>query len=297
MKVYLVSFVGMEVDNDSSILSEFLKKRGIGAFSVCWDDPTVNWAVPDLCIIKSASNYVFDSIAFLEWAKKVEKTTPLWNNAKLLEWNSDKWYLKDLQENGVPIPPTVFISKDSHEDPKDILHGLDWDEIVIKPTISCGSIGLKRFKSSSKEAEQYLTELLSLGYVQELLGDTLHMPSSDAIIQPFIPEIRNGEVSMLYFGGEYSHAVIKNAPKDDFRAHPIWGATVERYNPSYEVKEMCDNMLRRIESVEYARVDLVNTPDGPLLIELELIEPFMFFDLFPETAETYAEHIEIFLKK
>lgn len=123
------------------------------------------------------------------------------------------------------------------------------------------------------------------------------MPPCDAIIQPFIPEIKRGEVSMLYFGGEYSHAVIKKAPKGDFRAHPIWGASVEQYTPSLKEREVCERILNVIDPTEYARIDLVNTHEGPLLIELELIKPFMFFDLFPDTADTYTNHIEKYLNR
>lgn len=295
-KVFLVSFVGMQVDNDSSILTESLKKRGIETKSVCWDDPTVDWTEPNLCIIKSATNYILDSESFIRWAKEVEKTTPVWNNSNLLEWNSDKWYLKELESKGVQIPPSVFISK-GQDNPSSVIMETRWDEIVIKPTISAGSFGLKRFKSGSEKAGIYLGQLLNEGFIQEFMGDTFVMPSCDAIIQPFIPEIMEGEVSLIFFGGEFSHSVIKKVPVDDFRAHPVWGASVESYTPSMVEFEYCDLMFGAIESVEYARVDLVNTVQGPMLIELELIEPFMFFDLFPDKAENYVDHIENFLKR
>jgi hypothetical protein len=77
----------------------------------------------------------------------------------------------------------------------------------------------------------------------------------------------------------------------------LGGASVEPYNPSSEEMKFCDSVFRAIEPTEYARIDLVNASTGPLLIELELIEPFMFFDIFPETAETYADHIEHYLKQ
>ena len=286
----------MEVDNDSSILIDSMKKRGIKAQTVCWDDPSVDWTEPDLCIVKSTSNYILNPQAFVNWAKKVEKTTSLWNTSKHIEWNSNKWYLRDLKEKNTPIPQSIFVSKKSHESPKEILANSPWEDIVIKPTIACGSFGLKRFKTESTEAEQYLGELLSEGYVQDFLGDTYNMGSCDAIIQQFIPEIANGEVSMFYFGGEHSHSVIKKAPRGDFRSHPLWGASVEPITPPKDMRSVCEQMLSVIEATEYARIDLVDTVDGPLLIELELIEPFMFFDMFPDKAEVFVDHIEKYLR-
>ena len=297
LKVFLVSFVGMKVDEDSAVIMKALERRGIESRSVCWDDPSIDWSEPDLCIIKSASNYIFDQKAFTQWTKTVEKTTPLWNNSRLFKWNHDKHYLQDLEQKGIPMPPSIFVSMKSKDNPSEILLNTEWSDIVIKPTISCGSFGLKRFKADSKEAEQYLTELTTEGYVQEFMGDTITMSACDAIIQPFIPEIINGEVSLFYFGGLFSHAVIKIAKTGDFRSHSIWGASVLQHNPSMEELNVCDSIFNVIEPVEYARIDLVNTSNGPQVIEVELIEPFLFFDLSPEAAENFVDHIEKSLNK
>jgi glutathione synthase/RimK-type ligase-like ATP-grasp enzyme len=292
MKVYLVSFVGMKVDADSAVLMKALEKRGVDSKSVSWDDPSVDWAEPDLCIIKSASNYGLQPESFIRWARTVEEKTLLWNKCSLVEWNHDKHYLKDLESKGVPIPPSIFVEKESEERLGDILSGKGWSEIVIKPTISAGSFGLKRFKIESDEAEQHLQELTKRGFSQEFMGDTYMFSPRDAIVQPYIPEIVYGEVSLLYFGGVFSHAVIKKAKAGDFRSHPIWGASVTKHTPSVDELRVGERVLNAMEPTEYARVDLVNTPKDPLVIEVELIEPFLFFDMFPETAEVFADHIK-----
>jgi glutathione synthase/RimK-type ligase-like ATP-grasp enzyme len=292
MNVYLVSFVGMNLDNDSAVLIKALKRRGIESLSVGWDDPSVDWDKPDLCIIKSASNYVVNPAPFMEWTRKIEEKCRLWNSSRLVEWNHDKHYLKDLKMKGVPMPPSLFVEKESEKKLSQVLEGQHWDMVVIKPTISAGSFGLRRFKSESSEAEQYLSDLTKKGFSQTLSGVTWNFAASDAIVQPYIPEIVNGEVSLLYFGSEYSHAVIKKAKAGDFRSHPIWEATVEKHQASPEELKVGEAVLNAMEPSEYARVDLVNTRKSPLVIEVELIEPFLFFDMFPETAEVFADHIK-----
>jgi glutathione synthase/RimK-type ligase-like ATP-grasp enzyme len=292
LKVFLVSFIGMKVDMDSAVLMKALERRGVESHCVAWDDPSVNWAEPDLCIIKSASNYITKPDSFIRWSKDVEEKTRLWNNSSLVEWNHDKHYLRDLELKGVPIPPSVFVEKESEEKLSSILNGKGWNEIVIKPMITAGSFGLKRFKADSVEAENFLTELKSRGFSQEFLGDVYPIPPSDVIVQQYVPEIVNGEVSLLYFGGEFSHAVIKKAKAGDFRSHPIWGASVEKHIPSVEELRVGEAVLNVMEPTEYARIDMVNTSKGPLIIEVELIEPFLFFDMFPETADVFADHIK-----
>ena len=290
MKVFLVSFVGMKVDMDSAVLMKALERRDIESRSVAWDDPSVNWAEPDLCIIKSASNYATEPESFIRWSKNVEEKTRLWNNSRLVEWNHDKHYLRDLEIKGVPIPPSIFVEKESDEKLSHILRGFDWNDIVIKPTISAGSFGLKRFRADSLEAERYLSELTKRGFSQEFLGDTYTFSPSDAIIQPFIPEIVDGEVSLLYFGGKFSHAVIKKAKAGDFRSHPIWGSSVEKHTPSFEELTVGEIVINSMDPTEYARIDMVNTSKGPFIIEVELIEPFLFFDMFPETGGLRRPH-------
>ena len=289
-KVYLVTFVGMAYDVDSKVLAEALSKRGVRVDVVGWDDPNVDWESPDLCVVKSASNYMIKPEPFLEWAEATEERCPLWNRRATLAWNSDKHYLLELQEKGVPMPPTIIIDRGSVRSLKQVLGSVDWDEIVIKPTISAGSFGLKKFRRDSIELDEHVGQIMG-GCTQYLDGVAWQLAGSDAIIQPYIPEILNGESSLIYFGGEFSHAVIKRAKSGDFRSHPIWGAKVEWYEPSKEELRVARKALSVVGNVEYARLDMVMSSGGPLLIEMELIEPFFFFDMFPETAETYADHI------
>ena len=290
-KVYLVTFQGMTYDEDSKVLNGSLKRRGIECEIVSWDDPEVDWSKPDLNIVKSTSNYILDREPFLLWAQETEMKAPLWNGSEIIEWNSDKRYLLELEGKGIPTPPTILVKKDEVKPLQLCLKGVDWDDIVIKPTVAAGSFGLRRLRSDSREADEHLQQLTHRGYNQLLDGAIWPLKPCDVLIQPFIPDIIEGETSLMFFGGRYSHSVIKKAKPGDFRSHPIWGASVKSYEPSKAELRVATDALSLAGNVEYARIDMVNTVRGPLLMEMELIEPFFFFDRFPEAAETYADHI------
>lgn len=292
--VYLVS--GQDVkqfDNEAEILINALKKRDIEGELVCWDDSKVDWDKPALVVIKSASDYSWKLDSFLDWAGRVSEKTRLWNPLQVLEWNSDKNYLMQLQKAGIPMPPTILIDKGTRFDLRDLLKDRDWGEIVVKPTISVGSLGLRRFKRGDPEAEKQCALITQKGFTDSVLGTSFTFPPSDALVQPFVPEIFSaGEASHIFFGGELSHSVIKKVKYGDFRAHPGFGATVNLYVASgCEVKCAEDALSLAPSMPEYARVDMIPGADGPLLLEMELIEPWLFFPLIEGSVEHYADHI------
>jgi hypothetical protein len=293
-RVLLVS--GTEVqqfDNESKILINALKNRSIEAQVACWDDPQVDWGKADLVVIKSASNYAWKRRQFLAWAGEVSKVNRLWNPLDVLTWNSDKNYLIELQEAGVPMPPTILIKKDSRPNLEETLKERGWGEVVIKPTTSVGSLGLRRFNVGDPDSERYCRMITGEGFTDSVLGESFTFPPCDALVQPFVPEIFTvGEASLIFFGGRLSHTVIKRVKLGDFRAHPGFGATVTPYEASRSVAECAVDALGLPPSIpEYARVDVIPSVDGPLLLEAELIDPWLFFPLIEGSVEAYADHI------
>jgi hypothetical protein len=102
---------------------------------------------------------------------------------------------------------------------------------------------------------------------------------------------------LIFFGGEYSHSMIKKVKAGDFRAHPIWGAEIQRYFPSEAEIEVGVKSLEVVgHPTEFARIDMIPTDSDPLVIEVELVDPNLFFDHLPETVESFADHIEQYLK-
>ena len=298
-KVYLASCIEVgDIDTESIFIKEALKKRGIESSIENWDDSSIDWRDATLVISRTTSSYIFKPEKFIEWAKTVEETSTLWNPSPVIEWNYHKRYLMELQEQGIPMPETLLIPQDTEQSMNEILETIPWDDFIIKPCISAGSAGLKRFSKDSSDLETHFMNLNKHGFHQVFSFGEFDYSPCDTLVQPYLHEItENGEISLIFFGGEYSHAVIKKPPVGDFRAHPVLGADVQRYSPSTREVEVAYRSLEVVgHPIEFARIDMIPTESNPMIIEIELIDPFLFFDHFPETAESYADHIEDFIK-
>jgi glutathione synthase/RimK-type ligase-like ATP-grasp enzyme len=288
------------VDRETSYLIEALERRGIRSSVDAWDDPTVDWSRFDLAVNRTTSNYMFDPQKYLEWARRAEKETAIWNPRGVLEWNIHKGYLLKLRTAGVPIPPTILIKQGSEEPLGHHLDRTGWDEFVVKPAVTAGSFGLRKYGAASPEAERHFRELNREGYVQAAPdGTEYRCPPCDTIVQEYQPEIvEAGESSLIYFGGEYSHAMIKSPGSGDFRCHPMWGAEMRKHQATRGELNIAEAALNAVgEPTEYARIDILETKRGPVIIEVELIEPNLFFNFFPKTVESFSEYIAAFVLK
>jgi glutathione synthase/RimK-type ligase-like ATP-grasp enzyme len=195
---------------------------------------------------------------------------PLFNPAALMRWNTRKTYLADLEAAGVPIVPTLF----GDAAPPAIASAFDRlgaDELVVKPQVSAGSHETYRLKR----------------------GDAL--PGvADAMIQPFLPSIQSeGEYSLFYIGGEYSHAIRKVATKGDFRIQPQFGGANSRWQPDAESLAVAEAALRGAPGEAlYVRIDLLRRLDGRLaVIEFEAIEPDLYFAYGDRVLDRLAEAV------
>lgn len=193
------------------------------------------------------------------------------NGVGLLRWNTVKIYLDDLEQAGVPVVPTLFVERATQavvEGARDLLGG--GGELVIKPQISGGSNATVRLAPGA---------LLEGG------------PGGPAMIQPFLPSVSGeGELSMLHFGGVFSHAVGKVARAGDFRVQPQFGSTIGPATPSEEAMEVAAAVFAALdETPVYARVDLIRHLDGTLrVMELEAIEPDLFLEHCPQAGPRFA---------
>ncbi|MEW9532302.1 RimK family alpha-L-glutamate ligase [Microbispora sp. NPDC049125] len=237
---------------------------GIEGSPVAWDDPEADWASFDAAVVRSAWNYVDRRDEFLAWTRRAQAATRLFNPASVLEWNTDKTYLREL---GVPIVPTHW-AEPGGELP-------DWDEYVVKPTVSASARGVVR--TADRQA--------AAGHVAKLAGE-----GHAVMVQPYIEAVeREGELSLMYFGGEFSHAV---------RRHPmLTGVAIDVDNratlrdPDDDQFALAERVLATVkEPLLYARVDVVRMPDGePVLMELELAEPYLFLRYELAAPDMFAQ--------
>lgn len=261
---------------DDRLLREALEERGCEARAIVWDEEEVDWGEFDLSLVRSTWDYHEKHREFLAWTQRVETAAALRNPSDLIAWNSEKTYLRQLAEGGVRIVPTVWVDRDDGADLDEILAAEGWDEAVVKPVVDLGARNLHRMRVEEESAA------LELALRQ----------SNEAMVQPFLTSLEDqGELSLIYIAGEFTHAVRKRPAPGDFRVQSIWGGTVERTDPTPRDVELAERAVAQLDEPPlYARVDLVTGPDGePCLIELELIEPNLYLTQHPPAAEALAD--------
>lgn len=264
-----------ELKGDDKLLREALAEQGCEARSLVWDDPGADWGAFDLCLVRSTWDYHDKHDEFLAWAQRVEGVSALCNPADLIAWNSDKTYLRELADGGVPIVPTIWVDRDSEAELARLVESEGSGEAVVKPAIDLGARNLRRVQA---------------GEISAALEAVLQR-SPVAMVQPFLPSLESeGELSLIYIDGNFSHAVRKRPAPGDFRVQGIWGGTVEPAQPAPSEIDLAEQALSQLDEPPlYARADLVTGPEGaPCLIELELIEPNLYLAQHPAAAEALA---------
>ncbi|MCW2788639.1 MAG: hypothetical protein JWQ91_1377 [Aeromicrobium sp.] len=266
------------IDPDLPLLLEASRAAGTDAEIVVWDDAGVDWAAYDAVVVRSCWDYVARREEFLAWAEAVPR---LHNSAEVLAWSTDKVYLEQLQDAGVPIIETRWDVGPG----EDIGDHAEW---VVKPTISAGSRDTARW-GTRDEVWAHSAELIGAGRT--------------SMTQPYVSSVDDeGETAMLLFDGIFSHAIRKGAllaPGEGVVQDRDSRESITPRTPSdaqlalsASVIDMTCEILGLDEPPLYARIDLVTAPDGsPQLIELELAEPSVFLPQSDGGAERFVEAV------
>jgi hypothetical protein len=260
-----------DLDEDGPVLLAALAERSAAGEPAVWDDPSVDWSTYDLVVIRSTWDYAPRRDDFVAWAHRVAGVTRLANPAPVVEWNTDKTYLRALADAGLPVVPTDWLV------PGDVFAAPAQGEYVVKPSVSAGSKDTNRYRAGEHDeaAVAHAHGLLAAGRT--------------VMVQPYLHEVDvAGETALLFTGGQFSHAIRKGpllmvgmpAVTGPYKEEQI---TVRDPSPrEHEVAEAVLDALATVAPVDrdtlpYARVDLVPGHDGePTLLELELTEPSMF---------------------
>jgi glutathione synthase/RimK-type ligase-like ATP-grasp enzyme len=258
-----------------ALLAAALEARGSRVRALPWDEIIpARWAGALVCV-RSTWDYHLRAAEFRAWASSFrDSAARLCNPPETILWNLDKGYLDQLNGSGVPIPATVWLAPGAPIDLSELLARTGWRRAVLKPRVSASAHGTILVTPDSALAPEQQQRL-----------------SAGALLQEFIPEVQTlGEISLMFFGGAYSHAVCKEAAPGEFRVQPHLGGTARRVEATAELRAFAARVLAEVPSAwVYARVDVVPAERGPLLMEVELVEPELFFTLAPEAAHGLAE--------
>lgn len=279
-----------------------LEARGVQAEPAVWDDAAIAWDSYDLVVVRSTWDYAPRRAEFLEWARRVAAVSALANPLPVLRWNSDKHYLRELEEAGVPVVPTMWLEPARHFSSR-ALHTRfpAREDFVIKPAVSAGSIDTGRYTATDAHSRG-----LAIQHARRLLG-----AERTVMVQRYLTSIDTvGERAHVFIDGEHSHSVLKGAMLDgpDVGADGVYReehmspleASEQEVEFSAKVIAAAHRLLTRsADGVEvslspllYARVDLVtDDADAPVLMELELVEPSLFTSLAEGALDRFADAI------
>ena len=255
------------------VAADALRAAGVSTDVVSWDEDR-DWGAYELVVVRTPWDYFHRVTQFLDWAARVERETSLVNPADVLRWNSHKGYLAEFTAKSVPTVPTRLVPGPS-TDVADQIREVPWEEIVVKPAVDGGA----------RHAWRGLRDDPSLSRVAERLTE-----HGDVVVQPFVPAIVDGERSLVFLGGRFSHAVRKVPKEGDYRSQRhLGGREVDHEPDSAELQVALAAMAAAPGRLTYARVDLVDWEGAPVLIELEVIEPDLFLRDVPERVDRFVE--------
>lgn len=261
-----------EPDPDAAPLAAALATAGFDAELCAWDDPAVAWDAPIPTVLRSTWNYALDVARFLAWIDRVAAAAPLLNPPAIVHGNVYKRYLLALAARGVPIVPTELVERGASCDLAAAGHHLGSERLVIKPEVGAGSRGARVFGiEDAAAAHAHLAALTATGA---------------ALVQPYVASVDGyGERSLVWIDGALSHAIRKT---------PRFAGDVERVDGPYAIADderaIAEAALAPVAAhILYGRVDLARDHAGrPMVMELELVEPSLFFGRQPGAADRFA---------
>ena len=264
-------------DDDLAPLQQACAAEGLRADIVAWDDPTVSWSRFDAVLLRSTWDYTRRLPEFLDWCERVAARTRLLNPIEVVRWNVDKHYLGEIAARGVPVIESHYL--EPGDDPATLP---ELPEFVLKPCVGAGSRGARRFVAAERDA--------ALAHARELLAQ-----GHSVLQQPYLAQVDAlGETALIFFEGRFSHAIRKGPllRRGEAATRALFAPEhIAARAPSDEERAVARLVVASLpfERLAYARVDLLPSPQGPQLLELELTEPSLFFATAPGAAERFAK--------
>ncbi|HRA86689.1 MAG TPA: hypothetical protein PK992_01425 [Planctomycetaceae bacterium] len=283
-----IAFLSMDSLEDfvsyDALVADRLKLKGFTVDDVSWRNQSARWSDYDMVIIRSPWDYQQAADEFLAVLETIEASTArLWNSIDVVRWNIRKTYLRELSERNLQIVPTVFVLGPTESQLLSLFDALQSEQLVIKPVVGANADGTYRLSRSATSGEIQRIATLYRGHT--------------ALVQPFVQSvIERGELSLVFFDGQYSHCILKTPKTGDFRVQEEHGGLIRSHQPDAAVIEFAQRCLAAVpHRLLYARVDLVELENGqPAVMELELIEPSLYLSFDADAPERFADAIQRF---
>ena len=267
---------------EDGLVKTALGNKGFKVTRKSWSDPEFDWSNTKAVLFRTTWDY-FDRYAeWKEWLENTSKVTQMINPFSTIQWNMDKHYLGDLKKKGVNIPETLYLERGTQTTLADLLKETGWNDCILKPCIS--GAARHTYKLNQNNIREHEATF------QQLIAEEAFM------LQPFQKNVvEKGEVSLMVMGGQFTHAVLKVAKPGDFRVQDDFGGTVHEYTPNKEEIAFAEKAVAACSPQPfYARVDVIRDNNDELaVIEMELIEPELWFRMKPEAADVLAASIKL----
>jgi glutathione synthase/RimK-type ligase-like ATP-grasp enzyme len=260
------------------MLFDPLRAVGWLAEEVSWRKTDVDWNNYDAVVIRTSWDYQDDVDGFMACLQRIEASSAqLQNSLKIVEWNISKSYLKDLQNQGINIVPTLWFDSFSLPELQLGFSHFNTSEIVLKPLVSANAD--HTYRLTADNLKEQAAQLKAVFAEREFM------------LQPFLPGIVDeGEYSLFYFAGHYSHSILKQPGLGDFRVQEEHGGQLKSIQPCEDMLTTARHCLAALPAdVLYARIDLVRHKNEFAVIEIELIEPSLYFNMDAESPQRFVD--------
>ena len=268
--------------NDDGLAIEALEPHGWNVSLIPWRSTTTDWDLFDLVVIRSTWDYHEDPDAFIHTLRHIEQSrTRLENPADVVSWNINKRYLQSLANQGIYTVDTQWGGHLTYSQLASIQTDFGSQSFIVKPIISASAMNTFHIHPNTPSQQlQHIAQTFS---------------NLDFMVQPFMKCIvEEGEYSLFFFNGSYSHTILKTPKQQDFRVQEEYGGHIKAVSPPSLVLHRAQECLDALDkTLLYARVDLVRDEKGDYaLMELELIEPSLYLRMDAQAPERFAQALD-----
>ncbi|MDP1938550.1 MAG: hypothetical protein Q8N31_19375 [Reyranella sp.] len=277
--VLATSLESPDITPSDRLYADALERRGWRVAGAPWDGPSEAFAGADAVVLRATWGYYRTLRAFEDWTEATAAATRLFNPIDLVRWNLRKDYVGKLAAAGVRVPQSHIVACEVEAIAR-VLADAGWDQAVVKPASGASGHSVELVKRAT--------------LLKQVAGLSEEARASGVVVQEFLPEIAEGELSLVYFDGVFSHAIRKRPPPGEFRSNSRYGPTRAAETPPREVTEQGAACLAALPEMPlYARVDGVVRPSEPggtlIVIEVEVLEPALFMEFDPPSAGRFAD--------